>query len=99
MALKFRIEMSMKRVEFVCGVNLELPRRARAVQKSGLDMVDRGDYPSALAYYAGEERSCLMIEVYNDCIVPNVREANDEGVFDVPLVPWDVPAFCAEDDG
>ena len=98
MALKFRIEMSMKRVEYVCGINLELPRRARAVQKTGLDMVTAGDYPSALEYYAGEDRTCLMVEVYNDCIVPNVREANDEGEFNVPLDPWNVPDFCAADD-
>ena len=62
-------------------------------------MVYRGDYHSALLYYAGEERACLMVEVYNDCIVPNVREANDEGVFEVELEPWEEPAFCGEDAG
>ena len=98
MALKFRIEMSMKRVEFVCGVNLELPKRARTVQKVGLDMVTAGDYPGALQYYAGDDRTCLMVEVYNQCIVPNVRGEDDEGNFTLPLDPLDTPAFCADDD-
>ena len=61
-------------------------------------MVAAGDYPSALEYYVGEDRTCLMVEVYNDCIVPNVREEDDEGEFTVPLAPWDVPEFCAADD-
>ena len=97
MGLKFRIEMSMQRVEFVCGVNLELPRRARAVQKLGLDLVDAGDFPGALEYYADEERTCLMVEIYNECIVPLIREEDAEGNFTVPLDPYDQPAFCGDD--
>ena len=51
--------------------------------------------PAALEYYADEDRTCLMVEIYNECIVPMIREADAEGNFTVPLDR--VSDFCAED--
>jgi cysteine-rich repeat protein len=39
----------------------------------------------------------LMIEIYNECIVPLIREEDAEGNFTVPLDPWDNPKFCDVD--
>ena len=43
MGVKFRIEMSLQRVEFVCGLNVELSCRARTIQSIGPEYVDRGE--------------------------------------------------------
>jgi len=98
-AIKFRIEISLLRVEFLCGANVAYIREARNVQSIGLDIFDDGDYPLALEYYAQDERRCMMIDIYNRCIVPEpaARVLNDADELVAPPV-YDVPAECQEEE-
>ena len=97
MGLRFRIEVSLLRVEFLCGQNVPYVREARQVQQVGLDMVDEGRFGAALQYYATDERRCMMIDIYNRCIVPQTTVPSDPQDPDSEQVkpdPYDVPNFC-----
>jgi PKD repeat protein len=98
-AIKFRIEISLLRVEFLCGANLPYIREARNIQRLGLEMFDEGNYPLALEYYADDERRCMMIDIYNRCIVPEPGAwIPDEDGNRVPPAVYDVPNICEEDE-
>ena len=104
MGLRFRIELSLLRVEFLCGANTPFVREARQVQQVGLDMVDEGRFGAALQYYATNDRRCLMMDIYNQCIVPQTTVPADPADPDgeqVNPTPIDLPEYCAppeEDD-
>lgn len=68
-AVKFRIEVSLLRVEFACGQFSPTSTRARAVQAAGLAMVDAYQYDEALQYYIDPVQRCLILETYNTCLV------------------------------
>ena len=85
--IKFRIELSILRVEFACGRNTAVSQRARQVQSVGLEMVDNGDLAEALDYYNDPARSCLIIQTYNECLVPQFPDLNDERAY---------PAICVD---
>ena len=87
MGVKFRIEMSLQRVEFVCGLNVELSRRARTIQSIGLEYVDRGEYLGARILQRARA-TVSQIEAYNDCIVPFIYEDDAGGNPTVPLVAF-----------
>ncbi len=85
--LKFRLELSILRVEFVCGANSRYSLLARERQETGLRLVDENRPLDALAFYVDDETRCLMIDVYNGCLSPQDAEENP------PVV---VPAACEQ---
>ncbi len=76
LALKFRIELSIQRVEFACGARTAIAQRARQVQAVGLEFVDDDQDAQALSYYAHPDRQCTLIQVYDQCLVSADPEAN-----------------------
>ena len=96
-AVKFRIEISLLRVEFLCGANIPYVREARQVQRVGLDIFDDGDYPLALEYYATDERKCMMMDIFNRCITVQARVRNEAGELVAPE-RVELPEFCDEED-
>ena len=85
MATKFRIELSLMRVEYTCGPFSPVARQARQTQRTGLDLVDANQFDAALAYYIDADQRCLILATYNTCLVPA-----DHGLF--PAVPF--PPEC-----
>ena len=85
LAVKFRIEISLLRVEFVCGQFSAVARNARTSQRAGLALVDNTQVDAALQYYTNDEQRCLIVRTYNTCFV--AREG-------VAPQPW--PAVCPE---
>ena len=96
-AVKFRIEISLLRVEFLCGANLPYIREARQVQSVGLDIFDDGNYPLALEYYATDERKCMMLDIFNRCITVQARVRNADGELVRPE-PVELPEVCQEEE-
>ena len=78
--LAFRTELSLLRVEFVCGVNSYIAQLARATQDPGLGFVEEGEDAAALSYYIDPERRCLIMQSYNECLVPALGEDVNESV-------------------
>ena len=98
LAVKFRIELSILRVESVCGrFDRASTVRARQIQQVGLNLIAQGQNAAALEYYIATERQCFMIEVLNICLAPNVnglsatQNAEDD---ETPNVLY--PEFCAQ---
>ena len=87
--LKFRIELSILRVEFVCGRNSRYAQESRNRQEDGLALVAENESGQALAYYIHNTTRCLIIEVYNGCLVPFFPELNEA---------IEVPEACAVDE-
>ena len=85
--IKFRIDLSIHRVEFICGRNAPVSRYARTVQDAGLNLVSQDRDAEALAYYSHVDQACAMVEVYEGCLVPAFEEN----------LPYDGPLEC--DDG
>ena len=81
--VKFRIEISLLRVEDLCGANVAYIREARQMQSVGLELFDEGNYPAALEYYNDDERRCTMIDIYNRCITVQVRLPDADGNFTI----------------
>ncbi len=88
LGLKFRIELSMIRVEHVCGASVALSLEARDVQRIGLDFVDNREDAAALNYYVAAEQQCLMIDIYDRCLAPSFPELN---------VWRSYPNYCLDD--
>ena len=86
LAVKFRIELSLLRVENVCGLFSPTSRNARAIQASGLELFEAGQRDAALLYYIDPDQRCFMVRVYNDCLVPRIPGN--------PAYPY--PAVCAD---
>ena len=86
--LKFRIELSILRVEFLCGRFSRDAQLARDRQATGLGLVNDGNNTEALAFYIHNDTKCLMVEVYNGCVVDAEPEAD----------AIDVPDECVDED-
>jgi PKD repeat protein len=67
-AVRFRVELSMLRVEYVCGANTEVATRAREHQRNGLRLLQQGQIEAALDYYASPDQRCLAVRTYNECL-------------------------------
>ncbi len=92
LAVKFRVEVALLRVESLCGANNPYPLSARAQQGVLLNLLDDGQRDAALLYYIAPERRCLVYEQYNECVIPAL---NQQRVLDEPLretVPY--PNVC-----
>jgi hypothetical protein len=84
---RFRVELSILRVEFVCGPNVPASVAARDRQETGLALVDDRRDTAALLYYSEPDTTCLIIETYNECLSAPGAAGNE---------PYeDVPAYCA----
>ena len=97
--VKFRIEISLLRVEDLCGANVAYIREARQMQSVGLELFDEGNYPAALEYYNDDERRCTMIDIYNRCITVQVRLPDADGNFTIRPDRLEVPNYCEEEEG
>ena len=86
LAVKFRIEISLLRVEFLCGEFSPTARAARLSQRLGLELVDSNDITGALVYYTADDQRCLIVRTFNTCFV-----AREPGLVEQP---W--PAVCPE---
>ncbi len=87
-AVKFRIELSLLRVEFACGVNTAVAINARRKQAEGLAHVEAQRNEAALNFYAHPDQRCLLIRTYNDCLVPAFSGEN---------APYEFPDICVND--
>ena len=87
LAIKFRVEVSVLRLEDVCGHFTPVVLSVRAQQSTLLSMVDREENEAALSFYMSSERRCLAIRAYNECIVPARPADNQRHVY---------PDYCAE---
>jgi hypothetical protein len=85
--LKFRIELSIQRVEFACGRNTAISQRARRTQQTGLDFVNDNRDPEALSYYMELDQQCTLVEVYDQCLVAIDPQVN---------LPYDGDVVCPE---
>jgi PKD repeat protein len=92
LAVKFRIELSLLRVDAVCGAFNPVAREARRQQAVGLGYVTQFRYEEALQFYVSNDIRCLVIRTYNNCLVPRVRNAMTTPPFQYPagLCPGDV---------
>ena len=86
--LAFRAELSLLRVEFVCGVNTLVSQLARATQDPGMLFVEDGEDAAALGYYVAPERGCLIRQTYNECLVPALGEQQNP--------PMEYPDVCSD---
>ncbi len=84
--LAFRVELSLLRIEFVCGRNSRVSLIARATQSIGTRLVESGEDAAALAYYVAPLRRCLIVRSYNMCLVPALGEDTNP--------PMDYPEGC-----
>ncbi len=89
LAVKFRIEISLLRVEFLCGPFSATARAARLSQRNGLELVDNNDIVGALDYYTADEQRCLIVRTFNTCFVDRANP---------PVQPQPWPEVCPEFD-
>ena len=89
-AIKFRVELSMRRVVTSCGLAEfnEISQRAQLHQNNGLRLVDdEFNIVAGLEFYIDRDTRCLMIQTYNECLVPAFPEVN---------VIVEYPDFCED---
>jgi PKD repeat protein len=68
--LRFRIEASLVAVRSWCGMLNPLYLKAKEVFKQGESLlVDQDDILGALNFYSDDEQRCLILDVYNKCLV------------------------------
>ncbi len=70
LAVRFRVEVALLSVQDECGVRSPLLVGARAQQEIMLNLLERGQSDAALLYYIAPERRCLVVQIYNECVVP-----------------------------
>jgi hypothetical protein len=87
LVIKFRVELSVVRLENVCGAFTPVVLSIRSHQRTLLAMVAREENEAALSFYTSPERRCLAIRGYNECIVPAIPDDNQLRAY---------PEFCAE---
>ena len=94
--LRFRIELSLLRVESICGRGKVFVQQARNAQSTGLEMISEFRYPAALDFYREEEQRCLMAEVFNGCFTNNVIIYGDDidGDEEGDPIPCEADADC-----
>ncbi len=93
LTLKFRLELSIMRIEHVCGAHGSISANARDLQTTGLDLVEAGQDNAALDYFMAPEQRCEMTRVYNRCLAENMPEVNPSRGFESDCVNNQ----CAED--
>lgn len=91
-AVKFRVEVALLRVEELCGLNNPYPLSARAQQRVLLNLLEDGQRDAALLYYIAPERRCLVYEQYNECVIPALNQQNAPDEPDREGVAY--PALC-----
>ena len=74
LAVKFRVEVALLRVEDLCGINNPYPLSARAQQSVLLNLLEDDQRDAALLYYIAPERRCLVYEQYNECVIPALNQ-------------------------
>jgi len=84
--VKFRIEVSLQKVRYQCSMNNPLTLQAFDSYQSGLDMYQNNDILGVLSYYSDPEQRCLMVDIYNRCLVPN----------DASLMLYPYPDICLQ---
>lgn len=82
--IRFRIELSLLRVAFACGINDPRTLRARDRQAQGLALVADGQDAEALTFY--RESRCLILQTYNECLVPVVSDPVNTPFYEYPQV-------------
>jgi PKD repeat protein len=87
LAIKFRVELSVLRLEDVCGAFTPVVLSIRSHQRTLLAMVAREENEAALSFYTSPDRRCLALRGFNECIVPVLPEDNRARAY---------PEFCAE---
>ena len=86
--IRFKTELAMRRVTTSCGPHNEWTLRGRQSQDRGLRLIDDlFDIPAALTHYVDRSTQCLMIEIYNECLVPRHLHVNE---------PRPYPALCED---
>lgn len=102
LAIKFRIELSILRVESVCGRFDATTQRARDVQLLGLNLVELGQNAAALEYYIDDRQQCFMHEILNTCLAPAINGRDAQNNPFPPNSPQDetpnvlYPDFCPQ---
>lgn len=87
LSIKFRVELSVLRLEDVCGAFTPVVLSIRSHQRTLLAMVDREENEAALSFYTSPDRRCLALRGFNECIVPVLPDDNRARAY---------PEFCAE---
>jgi hypothetical protein len=92
LAVRFRVEIDLIRVELECGRFSPYPLAARAQQAVMLELLEQGQDDAALLFYIAPERQCLAMQQYNECVVPTVNErtTNEEDL----LTRYVYPEIC-----
>jgi hypothetical protein len=92
LAVSFRVEIDLIRIELECGRFSPYPLAARAQQAVMTQLLELGQDDAALLFYISPERRCLAIQQYNECVVPAVnRTLADE---EEPLASYPYPELC-----
>ena len=91
LAVRFRVEVDLLRVERECGPFSPYPLAARAQQEIMEQLLDLGQDDAALLFYIAPERRCLAIEQYNECAVPAYNRIRDAAEH---LNPFPYPEQC-----
>lgn len=78
LAVRFRVEVDLLRVERECGPFSPYPLAARAQQEIMEQLLNLGQDDAALLFYIAPERRCLAIEQYNECAVPAYNRIREE---------------------
>lgn len=91
LAVRFRVEVDLLRVERECGPFSPYPLAARAQQAVMEQLLDQGQDDAALLFYIAPERRCLAIEQYNECAVPAYNRIRTE---DEHLELFPYPELC-----
>ena len=91
LAVKFRVEVALLRVEELCGINNPYPLSARAQQGVLLNLLEEDQRDAALLYYIAPERRCLVYEQYNECVIPALNLRNPDAE---PRQPAPYPELC-----
>jgi hypothetical protein len=84
--VKFRIEVSLQKVKYQCSMNNPLTLQAIDSYQFGLDMYNNNDVLGVLGYYSDPEQRCLMVDIYNRCLVPS----------DARLMSYPYPDICLQ---
>jgi hypothetical protein len=84
--LRMRIEISLQKVRYQCSLNNPLTIQAFEAYDDGLAIYRNNDVLGVLSYYADPSIKCLILDVYNRCLVPA----------DATLMSYDYPDICLQ---
>lgn len=94
--LRFRIELSLLRVESICGEGKAVVQQARRAQSTGLETISAFRYSAALDFYREQDQRCLMAEVFNGCFTSQVIIYGDDldGDEEADPIPCEADEDC-----